>query len=57
MGDKWAGSRTHSLTILGEHGKVDFGKFQPLVYDAADTTYRVADKEVDSARSVGKALI
>ncbi len=44
-------------SILGEHGKADFGKFQPLVYDAADTTYRVADKEVDSARSVGKALI
>ena len=44
-------------SILGEDGKVDFGKFQPLVYDASHTTYRVVGEEVGRAWGVGKQLI
>ena len=43
--------------ILGEDGKVDFGKWQPLVYDAAHMTYRVVGKEVGGAWNVGKSLV
>ncbi len=43
--------------ILDADGKVDFGKFQPLVYDAAHMTYRVVGKEVGGAWSVGKPLV
>ena len=44
-------------SILGEDGKVDFGKFQPLVYDASHMTYRVVGEEVGGAWGVGKQLI
>ena len=43
--------------ILGEDSKVDFGKFQPLVYDAAHMTYRVVGEEVGGAWNVGKQLM
>ena len=43
--------------VLDADGKVDFGKFQPLVYDAAHMTYRVVGKEVGGAWSVGKPLV
>ena len=43
--------------VLDDDGKVDFGKFQPLVYDAAHMTYRVVGKEVGGAWSVGKPLV
>ena len=43
--------------ILGEDGKVDFGKFQPLVYDAAHMTYRVVGEEVGRAGGAGKELV
>ena len=42
--------------ILDADGKVDFDKFQPLVYDAAHMTYRVVGAEVGGAWSVGKSL-
>ena len=44
-------------SILGEDGKVDFGKFQPIVYDAAHMTYRVVGEEVGGAWKVGRALM
>ena len=43
--------------ILGKDSKVDFGKFQPLVYDAAHMTYRVVGEEVGGAWNVGKQLM
>ncbi len=43
--------------ILDADGKVDFGKFQPLVYDAAHMTYRVVGEEVGGAWSIGKPLV
>lgn len=43
--------------ILDADGKVDFGAFQPLVYDAAHMTYRVVGEEVGGAWSVGKPLV
>ena len=43
--------------ILDADGKVDFGAFQPLVYDAARMTYRVVGEEVGGAWSVGKPLV
>lgn len=43
--------------ILDEDGKVDFGKFQPLVYDAAHMTYRVVGEEVGGAWKAGRALM
>ena len=42
--------------ILDDDGKVDFGKFQPLVYDAAHMTYRVVGEEVGGAWNAGKPL-
>ena len=44
-------------SILGEDGKVDFDKWQPLVYDAALMTYRVVGEEVGGAWIAGKALM
>lgn len=43
--------------ILGVDGKVDFGKWRPLVYDAAHMTYRVVGEEVGRAWNVGKPLV
>lgn len=43
--------------ILDGDGKVDFGKFRPLVYDASHMTYRVVGEEVGGAWNVGKALM
>mgnify|MGYP003217898375 CR=1 FL=1 len=43
--------------ILGEDGKVDFSKWQPLVYDASHMTYRVVGEEVGGAWNVGKPLV
>ena len=43
--------------ILGEDGKVDFGKWQPLVYDAAHMTYRVVGEEVGGAWNAGRELV
>ena len=43
--------------ILGVDGKVDFGKWRPLVYDAAHMTYRVVGEEVGRAWNVGKQLV
>ena len=44
-------------SILGEDGKIDFGKFKPLVYDAAHMTYRVVGEEVGGAWDAGKSLM
>ena len=44
-------------SILGEDGKVDFSKWQPLVYDSSHMTYRVVGEEVGGAWNVGKALM
>lgn len=44
-------------SILGEDGKVDFSKWQPLVYDASHMTYRVVGEEVGGAWNVGKELM
>ncbi|WP_455137724.1 flavin reductase family protein [Thermophilibacter sp.] len=44
-------------SILGEDGKVDFGAWRPLVYDAAHMTYRVVGEEVGGAWNAGKALM
>lgn len=43
--------------ILDEDGKVDFGKFQPLVYDASHMTYRMVGEEVGRAWNTGKVLM
>ena len=43
--------------ILGEDGKVDFSKWQPLVYDSSHMTYRVVGEEVGGAWNVGKELM
>lgn len=43
--------------ILGVDGKVDFGKWRPLVYDAAHMTYHVVGEEVGRAWNVGKPLV
>ncbi len=43
--------------ILGVDGKVDFGEWRPLVYDAAHMTYRVVGEEVGRAWNVGKPLV
>ncbi len=44
-------------SILDDQGRVDFDKFQPLVYDSSKTVYRVVGKEVGGAWDVGKALM
>ena len=43
--------------ILGEDGRVDFMKFQPLVYDAAHRSYHVVGEEVGFAWKVGRELM
>ena len=43
--------------ILDESGKVDFTKWQPLVYDAAHMTYRVVREEVGGAWDIGKRFM
>lgn len=43
--------------ILGEDGKVDFGAFQPLVYDSTHMSYRVVGEEVGNAWGVGRQLM
>lgn len=43
--------------ILGEDGKVDFGKFKPLVYDSSHMSYRVVGDEVGFAWKTGKELM
>ena len=44
-------------SILDEDGKVDFGAWRPLVYDAAHMTYHVVGDEVGGAWNAGKALM
>lgn len=43
--------------VLDANGKVDFGKFKPLVYDASHMTYRVVGEEVGGAWNIGKPLV
>lgn len=44
-------------SILDEEGRVDFDKFQPLVYDSTRRIYRVVGEEVGGAWDAGKALM
>ncbi len=43
--------------ILDENGKVDFGKFQPIVYDASYVAYRVVGEVVGGAWKAGRSLM
>ena len=43
--------------ILDEAGRVDFGKFQPIVYDSTRRIYRVVGEEVGGAWEAGKAFM
>lgn len=43
-------------SILDEEGRVDFGTFRPICYDAAKHLYRVVDEVAGEAWSCGKAL-
>ena len=43
--------------ILDDQGRVDFDKFQPLVYDSTRRIYRVVGEEIAGAWNVGKKLI
>ena len=43
--------------ILDESGRVDFGKFQPIVYDSTRRIYRVVGEEVGGAWEAGKAFM
>ena len=43
--------------ILDDEGRVDFGKFKPLVYDSTRMIYRVVGEEVGGAWKAGKALM
>lgn len=44
-------------SILDEQGRVDFGKFQPLIYDSTRRIYRVVGEEVAGAWEAGKPLM
>lgn len=44
-------------SILDDEGKVDFDKFQPLVYDSTHRIYRVVGEVVGHAWESGKALL
>ena len=44
-------------SILDDEGRVDFGRMQPLVYDATRRIYRVVGEEVGGAWSAGRALM
>lgn len=44
-------------SILDEQGRVDFDKFQPLVYDSTRCIYRVVGEEVAGAWNAGKPLM
>ena len=43
--------------ILDDEGRVDFDKFQPLVYDSTRRVYRVVGDVVGGAWSAGRALM
>lgn len=43
--------------ILDEEGRVDFAKFQPIVYDSTRRIYRVVGDVVGGAWDAGKALM
>lgn len=44
-------------SILDDEGRVDFDKFQPIVYDSTRRIYRVVGEEVGGAWDAGKALM
>lgn len=44
-------------SILDDDGRVDFAKFQPIVYDSTRRIYRVVGEEVGGAWNAGKPLL
>lgn len=44
-------------SILDDEGRVDFDKFQPIIYDSTRRIYRVVGEEVGGAWDAGKALM
>ena len=44
-------------SVLGEDGKVDLGKVQPISYDSVAKAYRVLGEKVGKAFSDGKQLL
>lgn len=44
-------------SILDDEGRVDFGKFEPIVYDSTRRIYRVVGEEVAGAWDAGKPLM
>ena len=44
-------------SILDDAGRVDFDKYQPIVYDSTRRIYRVVGEEVGGAWDAGKALM
>ncbi len=44
-------------TILDEEGRVDFAKFQPIVYDSTRRIYRVVGDVAGGAWDAGRALM
>lgn len=55
-GKRFVGKIVNTLVdedILDDEGRVDFDKFQPLVYDSAHRMYRVVGEEVGGAWSAG----
>ena len=43
--------------ILDEAGRVDFAKFQPIVYDSTRRIYRAVGEEVGGAWEAGKVFM
>lgn len=43
-------------SILGENGKIDLNKFQPIAYDSANHDYRMLGEKVGNAHKDGKNL-